>query len=197
MIGSKTNHCLFCKISSENTHKIYQTKNFYLITDGAPLGSGHLLLIPKEHLSCFGALSEKFNEEFSLLQKKVISFLEDNFGRTILFEHGVFGQTVHHAHLHFLPTEKKVLPFAQKKYEIKKIKSFWTLKDVLKKDKGYLFFQEDKSNYIIKIKNPPAGFFHTYLLTELLGVPADFDKRAKKAKNVYLQAELLWKDTEN
>jgi diadenosine tetraphosphate (Ap4A) HIT family hydrolase len=196
MIGSKTNHCLFCKFSLKKTRKIFQTKNFFLITDGAPLGPRHMLLIPNKHISCYGNLPKNLNKEFYLLKEKISAFLEKNYGRFIMFEHGIFGQTVFHAHLHFLPTEKKVLPFVSKTYAVKKIKDFSSLKEILKKDNGYLYFNEDSSGYVIKVKNPPAGFFHTYLLPKLLNVSDNFAVRAKTADEVFNQVKKLWKDIE-
>jgi len=195
MAFSKSNLCLFCSPKSKTLNKLHETLNFYLLTDGAPLGPGHLLLVPKKHFSCYGNLPKKLDKEFSLLKETISTFLGKNFGRFILFEHGILGQTVFHAHLHFLPTNKRVFPFAKKTYTVKKIKNFSSLKAVLEKEKGYLYFAEDSSDFIIKAKNPPPGFFHTYLLSKLLDVPAEFDKRAKNSKKVFIQTNKLWKDT--
>lgn len=195
MVSSKSNTCLFCKLAFQNTTKIHETKNFIVVSDGAPLGPGHLLLIPKQHFYCYGNLPKKLDKEFSLLKTKIIFFLENNYGRTIMFEHGIFGQTIYHAHLHFLPTAKKVFPYVSKTYPVKKINGFFSLREELKKNKGYLFFKEDGSDYIIDAKNPLPGFFHTYILSKLLGVPGEFDKRAKNAKKIFSQTNKLWKDT--
>lgn len=174
--------------------KIYETSNFYVISDAAPLGKGHLLLVTKRHFSCYGDLPKKLDKEFSLLKNKIITFLKNNYGRTIMFEHGILGQTVFHAHLHFLPTAEKVLPYVSKIYDIKKIEGFPSLRAVLKKNKGYLFFQENGSSYIILTKNLPAGFFHTYLLPDLLDVSSKFEDRAKNARKIFIQTNKLWKD---
>ncbi len=190
-LSSKT--CLFCKPEFRVAQKIDETKNFFIITDGAPLGPGHILLIPKKHFSCYASLPESLNEEFIDLRTKIIDFLEKHYGRTILFEHGISGQTVFHAHLHFLPTEKKVFPYASKIYTVKEIKNFSALKNILKKDKGYLFFEEDGLSYVIKTKNPEPGFFHAYLLNKLLKVSGEFNERAKNAKTVSQTVKRLWK----
>ena len=191
----KSEACVFCKIASESTHKIYDTKNFFVIIDGAPLGPGHLLLIPKKHISCYGDLPKNLEDEFFLLKETVSAFIQKNYGRFILFEHGILGQTVYHAHLHFLPTKKKVLTYLNKTYKSGQIKDFSYLKDLFKKEKGYLFLQEDDKSYNILVKNVPAGFFHTYVLSKLLGVSDKFEERAKNAKKVFMQANKLWKDT--
>src|SRR5215813_10304701 len=80
-----------------------ETDHFYLLADHAPLVEGHLLLIPRNHYACYGALPAQLEEEFLTLKRRVADFLGDAYRSPVFFEHGVFRQTVYHAHLHAIP----------------------------------------------------------------------------------------------
>ena len=100
---------IFCQIKEKlNSQVIDETENFYLLHDGYPLLEGHLLLIPKLHVDCYFNLDTKLLKEFNLFKKKSVSFLKDKYRQPVIFEHGLVGQTVPHAHLHLLPTSKLI-----------------------------------------------------------------------------------------
>lgn len=191
-INPQADRCLFCKLFLNPSAIIYQTHNFYLISDGAPLEKGHLLLIPKRHFACYAALQKDLVQEYLELKNKILTFLQKNFGRVIIFEHGVAGQTIFHAHLHFLPTKTKVLPFIEKERDAKKIKDFSSLQTEYQNNHQYLFFEEDNSQYIIDSKNTPPGYFHIYLLPKVLNVSKNHKIRAKKSQEVFEEAKKLW-----
>ncbi len=73
--------CAFCNYT-EISHILKETPNFLLAADHAPLVEGHILIIPKQHFACYGAVPAEFDAEL---------------------EHGIFRQTVFHAHLHCFP----------------------------------------------------------------------------------------------
>src|SRR5262249_29841836 len=64
---------------------------------------GHLLLVPREHYACYGALPPQLEAEFLALKRRVAGFLGNVYHVPVFFEHGVFRQTVYHAHLHAIP----------------------------------------------------------------------------------------------
>jgi diadenosine tetraphosphate (Ap4A) HIT family hydrolase len=82
---------------------------------------GHLLLIPKKHFDCYLNLDKNLIDEFNLFKNKVIEFLKKYYQKPVIFEHGIAGQTVFHAHLHFLPT--KILITKQIKEVAKVVKT--------------------------------------------------------------------------
>ncbi|MDP2630423.1 MAG: HIT domain-containing protein, partial [Candidatus Uhrbacteria bacterium] len=76
------------------------------ITDG-----GHVLVFPKKHILCASAVPQSELQEFLDIVYQTESALEHEFGvlvggpPTILFEHGIVGQTVKHAHIHLVPAD--------------------------------------------------------------------------------------------
>ena len=94
--------CVFC---AHNTLDVVlaETKRFLVIADHAPLAEGHLLIVPRDHYACYGALPLEFDAEAQDLRERATRFLTDAYRAPIFFEHGIFRQTVYHAHLHALP----------------------------------------------------------------------------------------------
>jgi len=94
--------CVFC-----NRHVLeevlLETEHFFVLADHAPLIEGHLLIVPHDHLACYGALPAELDEEFRHIKRLVRAFLTDMYRQPVFFEHGVFRQTVFHAHLHAMP----------------------------------------------------------------------------------------------
>lgn len=188
----KNTGCLFCNSDSKNLLKIADFSDFYVLSDGAPLSKGHLLLVTRSHIPCFASLPKEYLNEYFEIRKKIIDFLEKYYGKVIIFEHGVSGQTINHAHLHFLPTNKPVIPQIKNNFKTKKIKDFSSLQEIYNKNKKYLYIEEHGSKYDVLEDNPPPGFFHSYILADLLGVSKDFATRSKNAKKYFNKNIKLW-----
>lgn len=84
---------------------LVETPQFVVVCDRAPLVPGHLLIIPRPHLACYGALPRPLDGEFEGLKQRMAAFLADAYAPPVFFEHGLVAQTVPHAHLHAVPTE--------------------------------------------------------------------------------------------
>lgn len=98
----KGTNCAFCQ-HSEITHVLKETANFRLAADHAPLVEGHLLIIPKQHYTCYGDVRAEFDAELAALKQEVQAFFARYYAPAVFWEHGVFRQTVFHAHLHCFP----------------------------------------------------------------------------------------------
>jgi len=94
--------CPFCDPATVAS-ALATTEHFYLLADNAPLVEGHALIIPRDHYACFGALPATWDDEVLALKGRVARFEIERYRAAIYFEHGVFGQTVYHAHLHAVP----------------------------------------------------------------------------------------------
>jgi diadenosine tetraphosphate (Ap4A) HIT family hydrolase len=94
--------CAFCDRAALDII-LDETEHFYLLADHAPLVEGHMLIIPREHYACYGAVPASLEDEFLALKRRVTTFLTAAYTPPAFFEHGVFRQTVRHAHLHALP----------------------------------------------------------------------------------------------
>lgn len=94
--------CAFCERDRlENI--LFESDSFFVLADHAPLIEGHLLIIPRDHYACYGALPVELEAELLALKRRVSGFLETAYRVPAYFEHGVFRQTVFHAHLHAFP----------------------------------------------------------------------------------------------
>lgn len=114
-------NCPFCDRKQFEERLIAKTEGFYIIaTLGQITDSGYVLLFPVEHTLCMGALSREQTSTMLGLAKKICSALTQKYKLEqarqslypiTLFEHGIVGQTIKHAHLHLLPT---ILDLTQK-----------------------------------------------------------------------------------
>jgi diadenosine tetraphosphate (Ap4A) HIT family hydrolase len=98
-------HCVFCARAAL-AGILAETEHFILLADHAPLVEGHLLIVPRQHLACYGALPEALEADFLAAKRRAGEFLRARYREPIFFEHGVFRQTVFHAHLHAIPFGK-------------------------------------------------------------------------------------------
>jgi len=90
---------------------LFQSKNFAVFPSLGALVEGWLLIVPKGHALCLGALSQQLHSELDELRSQVSHALEECYGSVTVFEHGpaqpchLVGCGVDHAHLHILPTQ--------------------------------------------------------------------------------------------
>ncbi|HKV57078.1 MAG TPA: HIT family protein [Ktedonobacteraceae bacterium] len=94
--------CAFCN-HNEITHILKETPHFLLAADHAPLVEGHILIIPKSHYTCYGDVPGTLDDELFALKSEVQRFFTRFYAPPVFWEHGIFRQTVFHAHLHCFP----------------------------------------------------------------------------------------------
>ena len=100
------NLCPFC-----NKHLrdriILQNDTFQVVYDLYPVSPGHMLLIPKRHITSFFELTNKELEDFYNLIKIAYSRISKEYspdGFNIGINNGtVAGQTISHLHIHLIP----------------------------------------------------------------------------------------------
>jgi diadenosine tetraphosphate (Ap4A) HIT family hydrolase len=152
-------NCPHCDVTSQAfTHIIEESSNFYIVCDAHPLTEGHILIIPKGHFSCIGEYPENIFNDFLMLNKKVSKFLLDIYGSVGSFEHGIFGQTVFHSHIHYLPFSGKPIDIIPEN-KFFTIENLSKLKNLFKKDGGYLFFSLGNSLFSVDVKLAKPRFF--------------------------------------
>ena len=99
---ANNNDCTFCK-RTEISYILKETSNFLIAADHAPLVEGHILIIPKKHFTCYGEVPPSFDEELFSMKGEVQRFFTKHYAPPVFWEHGIFKQTVFHAHLHCFP----------------------------------------------------------------------------------------------
>lgn len=95
--------CVFCSRAAQPA-PLFERGSVYVVPDKYPLTPGHTLVIAREHLACFGGGTEavwRDLEESAVIARR---FLSDTYGLPLfVWENGVSGQSVFHAHLHLIP----------------------------------------------------------------------------------------------
>lgn len=104
-----TDDCIFCSIVAGDipSRTVYEDDQVFAFLDVNPLARGHTLVIPKEHHSRVGDLSDNLSEAvFSVLSRLApdVEAAVDADGATIGFNDGeAAGQEVPHVHGHIIP----------------------------------------------------------------------------------------------
>lgn len=101
--GLKQPGCTFCQREALTSYLLKETTNFRIVADHAPLVEGHLLIIPQNHYTCYGDVPGNYDAELTALKDEVKHFFAAYYDSIIYWEHGIFHQTVFHAHLHCFP----------------------------------------------------------------------------------------------
>ncbi len=154
-------NCPHCSISSQAfNYMLEETDNFYIVCDAHPLTEGHILIIPKKHVTCIGEYPEDIFKEFLKLNEKVSQFLISEYKSVSSFEHGVFGQTVFHSHIHYLPFMGRptdIVPEGEDK--LSEVSELTELKSLFDKNGGYLFFSIGQSKWSVDVSIATPRFF--------------------------------------
>ncbi len=153
--------CIFCN-NIEYESLIKETNNFFVYIGKGLITAGHVLLIPKKHYRALAELTEEEFNEFNNLKKEMHNAIDKNFATPFYLEHGVFGQSVKHAHMHAIPSSGEgysniniinelVLPAIQKlKMPYVKMNDFSDLQKIYKEDGQYLYFEQGDDKYILR-----------------------------------------------
>jgi histidine triad (HIT) family protein len=102
-------NCIFCKIviGKAEVEKIYEDNLILAFLDIAPINSGHILVIPKEHTASPASLSEQVSGRiFHVASRLGLAFRKalSADGFNLHLSDGICaGQTVPHTHLHVIP----------------------------------------------------------------------------------------------
>lgn len=88
---------------------LFESPNFVVLPSLGALVEGWLLLVPKNHFICMGALPDSVAAEMQEMKHIICSVLQQCYGQVCAFEHGPsrvnlsVGCGVDHAHLHVVP----------------------------------------------------------------------------------------------
>jgi ATP adenylyltransferase len=103
---------LVCTDSTDFWNKpLFESANFIVVPSLGSLVEGWLLIVPKKHFICMGALPGELLRELGQVKTAVATMLSNQYGEICAFEHGPHsvnrqvGCGVDHAHLHLVPLE--------------------------------------------------------------------------------------------
>lgn len=95
--------CAFCQRNMIAAKILKETAHFLIVADHAPLAEGHLLIIPRYHYACYGDVPTELDAELLAIKQEIQQFFKAFYVPPVFWEHGIFRQTVFHAHLHCFP----------------------------------------------------------------------------------------------
>jgi diadenosine tetraphosphate (Ap4A) HIT family hydrolase len=161
--------CPFCDWEYLKTDVLVETENFFVKNILAPVSGGHVMIVTKEHLKCFGAMEDKLDKEFLQLKENLTTFIQEMFGNHFFTENGVFGQSVFHAHAHFIPLHgtgvSDVITEMVRPEQIPHEVGGLTVAKRLWKAKGpYTWIQQEEQSYIFPTIDVSEKFHRTNLL---------------------------------
>ena len=100
-------NCIFCKIieGSIKSYKLYENDNIIIFMDINPNSNGHMLLVPKKHITDFTVMDNEtiqdINDGAKLMHKLIMDKLNPD-GIKLVVNYGEL-QEVKHYHLHLIP----------------------------------------------------------------------------------------------
>lgn len=179
-------------------HLLEETDNFRIVCDVHPLTKGHILIIPKKHLSCIGEYPPEIFKEFVNLYQKFSDFIKITYGAISSFEHGRIGQTVFHSHVQMFPFSgawSDIIP--EGKNNIRAIYDFKDLTSTFTKEGKYLFFSIEDDKWLVNTDLGTPGFFRNRF-AKAMGNPLRGNwKKMSQDRELMKKAELDIKDLQN
>lgn len=171
--GYAVRGCVFCT-RYEQPMPLFETASLYAMPDRFPLAPGHILIISKEHLHCYGAAPRGLHRELDDATTRVRCFLEDTFGAPVLAnETGVVGQTVAHAHLHLTPMPDLVIPPTVLSHEdVQPIADWDAVQDYFARHGHYYYLAWGGQRYVLPSYHSPVLATLRQLVATTLGVTA-------------------------
>lgn len=160
-MGNVDSDCLYCAANSfALAHPLRESSGFHVVCDVHPLREGHILIVPKAHIACMGALPDDEFTEFLQLYEAISHFLERAYGAVSTFEHGKIGQTVFHAHVHLLPFAGDAAVIVPERREVlTPFGDLGELRCVYGEDGQYLFFSIGDSRWFVDTSLGAPRFF--------------------------------------
>ena len=102
-------NCIFCKIAAGEipSSTVYEDEFFRVILDIAPAAKGHVIILPKQHMTNLFDLSKEIASRALCLASHIANGMKKALccdGVNLLQNNGAAaGQTVFHLHLHLIP----------------------------------------------------------------------------------------------
>jgi len=103
---SKKKSCPFCNYHKEEKYLVYEGNTAVIIANKYPYLYGHLLVVPKRHITNILELNKDEDKDVMLLIKRAIKLLTTAFhpdGFDVGYQTKNGGASVEHVHFHIIP----------------------------------------------------------------------------------------------
>lgn len=124
---------------------LHETDHFVVIPDISPLVPGHVMIVPKAHILCYGAVEAAAQDEFLSIVNATRTVLSEYYGLSVLLEHGTsslepVADHVTHAHLHVVPAPIDIRD-SLSNFHTTAIASIFDLSQWAARDEEYIYFE--------------------------------------------------------
>jgi diadenosine tetraphosphate (Ap4A) HIT family hydrolase len=132
---------------------LHETNRFVVMADISPLMPGHVMIVPKDHILCYGAVEDSARDEFSGVVNATRTILKEHYGPSVMLEHGTsslapVADHVTHAHLHFVPADIDIRD-SLTNFNTTTIASFSDLSRWAARDEEYVYFESCAGERIV------------------------------------------------
>jgi diadenosine tetraphosphate (Ap4A) HIT family hydrolase len=173
-------NCIFCNKAKIIEDIVYENGNFFVKVGFSLVSPGHSMLISNHHYPCFGDLPAEIEKEFEIKSRELHRLISNEFYEPFQIEYGNWGQSVFHAHSHFIPLqgpEYKVYSIIDEmvkpenidieKVDRKKLKEIYKLEGsyVSIKEKGQLYLLHTKGKIFDHDIHSNVGFRYNSFFT--------------------------------
>jgi len=155
---------------------LHETDRFVVMADISPLVPGHVMIVPKAHILCYGAVEDTARDEFSGIVNATRTVVTEHYGPPVMLEHGTsplapVADHVTHAHLHIVPADIDIRD-SLVNYNTTTIASLSDLSDWAARDEEYVYFESCAGERVVadRIVNIPRLFIRSEV-AKRVGLP--------------------------
>jgi diadenosine tetraphosphate (Ap4A) HIT family hydrolase len=155
---------------------LHETDRFVVMADISPLTPGHVMIVPKAHILCYGAVEAFAQNEFSGIVDAARTVITEHYGPSVMLEHGTsslapVADHVTHAHLHIVPADIDIRD-CLRDFHTTMIASLSDLSRWAARDEEYIYFESCAGERIVadRIVNIPRLFIRSQVAKQI-GLP--------------------------
>ncbi len=165
----------FCD-ASVDSRILHETDRFVVMADISPLVPGHVMIVPKAHILCYGAVEDTAWDEFLGIVNVTRSVIREHYGPSVVLEHGTaslddVADHVSHAHLHIVPAAIDIRD-SLVNFNPRTIASLSDLSNWAARDEAYIYFESCAGECVVadRIVNLRRLFFRSEIARQI-GIP--------------------------
>jgi len=155
---------------------LHETKRFVVIPDISPLVPGHVMIVPKAHILCYGAIGADAWDEFANIVNATRAIIREHYGPSVILEHGTrsvddVADHVSHAHLHIVPAPIDIRD-SLANFNTTSIASLSDLSHWAARDEAYIYFESCAGERMVADRI--AGLKRLFFRSEIarrIGIP--------------------------
>ena len=155
---------------------LHETDRFVVMADISPLVPGHVMIVPKAHILCYGAVEDAAWDEFLGIVNAARAIIKEHYGPSVILEHGTsslddVADHVTHAHLHIVPAAIDIRD-SLLHFNITRIASLSDLSHWAARDEPYIYFESCSGERMVadRIVDLKRLFFRSEIAKQI-GLP--------------------------